>query len=217
MPKGSEELTKAREDEIVNACAELYETKSFGEITIRDIGDVTTFSRTSIYNYFQTKEEIFLALLRREYESWAAYFENIMMQRQSMSRKEFAECVAYSLCERETMLKLLSMNLYEMETNSSLQQLVRFKEAYYAIRETLGVCLHKYFPDMTEDDIERFENTFFPFLFGVYPSTSVTEIQLKATEALGIENSPSTVFEITYSCVLSLLSAMCAGTGTKSE
>ena len=70
MPKGSEELTAARKEEIITACAELYKTMSFKEITIKEIGNATTFTRTSIYNYFQTKEEIFLALLQREYELW---------------------------------------------------------------------------------------------------------------------------------------------------
>lgn len=60
MPKSSEELTRARRDEIVNACASLYESMSFKEITLKEIGKRTSFTRTSIYNYFQTKEEIFL-------------------------------------------------------------------------------------------------------------------------------------------------------------
>ena len=71
MPRGSEELTNARKEEIINACASLYETMSFRDITIRDIGEKTSFTRTSIYNYFQTKEEIFLALLKREHEMWS--------------------------------------------------------------------------------------------------------------------------------------------------
>ena len=71
MPRGSEELTNARKEEIINACASLYETMSFRDITIRDIGEKTSFTRTSIYNYFQTREEIFLALLKREDEMWS--------------------------------------------------------------------------------------------------------------------------------------------------
>ena len=54
MPKGSEKLTKERKDEIIDACASLYETMSFKDITIRDIGSKTSFTRTSIYNYFQS-------------------------------------------------------------------------------------------------------------------------------------------------------------------
>ena len=59
MPKGSDALTNARKEEIIDACAALYETMGFRDITIRDIGAKTSFTRTSIYNYFQTKEEIF--------------------------------------------------------------------------------------------------------------------------------------------------------------
>lgn len=65
MLKGSEELTNARKEEMINACASLYKTIGFRDITIRDIGAKTSFTRTSIYNYFQTKEEIFLALFAR--------------------------------------------------------------------------------------------------------------------------------------------------------
>ncbi|HAG14144.1 MAG TPA: TetR family transcriptional regulator, partial [Ruminococcus sp.] len=56
MPKGSPELTASRQTEIINACERLYQTMRFKDITIKEIGAVTSFTRTSIYNYFQTKE-----------------------------------------------------------------------------------------------------------------------------------------------------------------
>ena len=62
MPKGSPELAAARREEIVNACEKLYQTMSFKDITLKEIGNETSFSRPTIYNYFQTKEEIFLSL-----------------------------------------------------------------------------------------------------------------------------------------------------------
>ena len=46
MPKGSEELTQARKKEIINACAKLYETRNFKDITLKDIGAETSFTRT---------------------------------------------------------------------------------------------------------------------------------------------------------------------------
>lgn len=93
MPKGSEELTNARKEEIVNACAALYATMSFKEITIRDIGAKTSFTRTSIYNYFQTKEEIFLALLQREHEAWIADLVQMTRQPESLSVSGFARAL----------------------------------------------------------------------------------------------------------------------------
>ena len=65
MPKGSAELTAARREEIMDACESLYRTMNFKDITLKEIGTVTSFTRTSIYNYFHSKEEIFLALFER--------------------------------------------------------------------------------------------------------------------------------------------------------
>ena len=120
MPKGSEELSNARREEIINACALLYETMSFKDISIKEIGKVTSFTRTSIYNYFQNKEEIFLALLQREYERWNVRLCQIREEHSKMTRQEFADVVAHSLEERKLLLKLMSMNHYDMEENSRI-------------------------------------------------------------------------------------------------
>ena len=58
MAKGSPEQKAARRCEIMSACLSLYQTKSFRDISMGDIADFTSFSRPSIYNYFETKEEI---------------------------------------------------------------------------------------------------------------------------------------------------------------
>ena len=130
MPKGSEELINARKEEIINACAALYETMSFKEITIRDISEKTSFSRPSIYNYFQTKEEIFLALLEREHEEWIAALRELAESSPSLSVEEFSDQLAGTLAKRGCMLKLMSMNIYDMEVNSRMENLVDFKKAY---------------------------------------------------------------------------------------
>ena len=118
MPKGSPELTQARREEIINACEKLYQTMSFKEITIKEIGNVTSFTRTSIYNYFQTKEEIFLALLQREYELWIADLKQILAENAALTKDGFADKLAHSLEKRSQLLKIMSMNHYDMETGS---------------------------------------------------------------------------------------------------
>ena len=172
MPRGSEELTNARKEEIIDACAALYETMSFRDITIRDIGAKTSFTRTSIYNYFQTKEEIFLALLKREHEAWSADLEGIVRQGVPRSPEEFADALARTLEKRGCMLKLMSMNLYDMEGNSRLENLADFKKAYAAALRAVTCCLETFFPSMTAEPLPPFLHAFFPFLFGCYPYSS---------------------------------------------
>lgn len=82
---------------------------------IKEIRDATSFTRTSIYNYFQTKEEIFLALLQREYELWNNRLKEIQVEHERMTGEEFADALVHSLEERENLLKIMSMNHYDME------------------------------------------------------------------------------------------------------
>ena len=100
MPKGSPELTKTRREEIIKACETLYQEIGFKDITIKDIAHLTSFSRPSIYNYFETKEEIFLAILQKEYDLWVEQMEQRIEEHSSMTREEVAETLAETLCER---------------------------------------------------------------------------------------------------------------------
>ena len=205
MPKGSEELTLARREEIVNACAALYETMGFKEITIRDIGEKTSFTRTSIYNYFQTKEEIFLALFQREYELWREDLEAVLHGHDRMSIEEFSDALARTLERRELLLKLLSVNLYDMEANSRMERLVAFKTASGDSMGAVTRCLEKFFPQMAEEDIQRFIYGFFPFLFGVYPYTSVTDKQREALREARVSAATFSIYEIARTLIETLL------------
>jgi AcrR family transcriptional regulator len=123
MARVSREWTQARREEIVSACAKLYETMGFRDVTIKAISTETSFSRPSIYNYFETKEEIFLALLQREYEAWAAELEQLAAARTALSAEELAAALAHTLERRTLLLKIQAMNLYEIEDNSRLERL----------------------------------------------------------------------------------------------
>lgn len=207
MPKASEELTRARRDEIISACAALYEAVGFKDVTLKEIGQRTSFTRTSIYNYFQTKEEIFLALLQREYEAWSGELDALCREHASMTAEQFADALSRSLERRHRLLKLLSMNHYDLEANSRMENLVAFKRAYGASMDALSRCLEKFFPRMTAADIQGFLYAFFPFLFGIYPYTVVTDKQRAAMNQAHVRFPQLTIYEITNSMVRKLLGA----------
>lgn len=208
MPRGSEELTNARKAEIINACAKLYDIKNFKQITLKEIGEKTSFTRTSIYNYFQTKEEIFLALLQQEYEKWIDDLNEMLHNNKTMSAEQFADSLARSLEKRERLLKLMSMNHYDMEANSRMENLVAFKTVYGNSMRTVTSCLQKFFPRMTAGDIQEFIYAFFPFLFGVYPYTVVTDKQKEAMKKANANYVFLSIYEITKSIVRKLLQGM---------
>ena len=205
MRKGTPEQIARKREEIINACEQLYHTMSFREITLKEIGNITSFSRPTIYNYFETKEEIFLALFQREYDRWNEDLTAILNSREEMTKAELSEKIASSLAGREQLLKLLSMNNYDMEANSRQELLTVFKPSYGRSMHLMCLLLEKFCPDMRVTDIQNFIYTFFPFMFGIYPYTAVTEKQKTAMKEAGINYMYQTVYELTYSCLIRLL------------
>ena len=205
MPKGSPELTAARKEEIINACEQLYRTMSFKEITLKEIGNVTSFTRTSIYNYFQTKEEIFLALFEREYNRWNEELQKILQEDEVLTREQLADKIASSIANREQLLKLLSMNNYDMEANSRPELLTSFKKAYGESMKNVFRLLSKFCPEMSVQDIQNFTYIFFPFMFGIYPYTAVTDKQREAMKNANVDYVYQSIVEMTNNCLLQLL------------
>ena len=205
MINGTPELIAQRREEIINACEQLYRTMSFREITLKEIGKITSFSRPTIYNYFETKEEIFLALFQREYDSWNEDLTAILEGNEKLTKAELAEKIAASLAGREQLLKLLAMNNYDMEANSRPERLVAFKESYGRSLGLMRELLLKFCPDMGGTEIRNFIYIFFPFMFGIYPYTAVTEKQKTAMKDAGIDYVYQTVYELTHSCLIRLL------------
>ena len=207
MRKVTPEQIALKREEIINACEQLYQTMSFREITLKEIGNITSFSRPTIYNYFETKEEIFLALFQREYDRWNEDLASILDGNERLTKKELAGKIASSLEGREQLLKLLSMNNYDMESNSRQELLNSFKRSYGRSIQLMSMLLEKFCPDMSEADIRNFIYTFYPFMFGIYPYTAVTEKQRLAMKEAGIDYVYQTVYELTCGCLMRLLGA----------
>lgn len=205
MPAGSMERTNARKEEIINACEKLYQTMSFKDITLKDIGKETTFSRTSIYNYFQTKEEIFLALLKREYDLWISQLNEVIESHVSMTNDEIAHALAETLDERKQLLKIMSMNHYDLEGSSRMEMLVEFKVSYGKALKTIMAMLTKFRTDMDEEKQQEFVYSFFPFMFGIYPYTVVTEKQKEAMKQAGVNYIYSSLYNLTFNAARKML------------
>ncbi len=206
MRKVTPEQIAQKREEIINACEQLYQTMSFREITLKEIGNITSFSRPTIYNYFETKEEIFLGLFQREYDRWNEDLTVILNGNEQLTKQELADHIAASLAGREQLLKLLSMNNYDMEANSRQELLNTFKRSYGGSMHLMCMLLEKFRPEMSAADIQNFIYTFFPFMFGIYPYTAVTEKQKIAMQEAGINYVYQTVYELIFSCIIRLLS-----------
>lgn len=192
MVKNTPDFIAERRDEIMSVCERLYRTMSFKEITLKEIGNETPFSRPTIYNYFESKEEIFLALFEREYVLWSDELEKLVG---TVTADNLAECVAVSLEKRELMLKLLAVNLYDMEENSRKERLVEFKRAYGRSKRTFAALLEKTFPKKPEEERGEMLLAAFEFMHGIYPYAHATVKQKEAMDEAGVQYEEKSIYE----------------------
>ena len=192
MIKGTPELISERREEIMNACETLYETMPFREVTLKEIGTLTTCSRPSIYNYFQTKEEIFLALFEREYRLWAEELDAIAAKG-PLSPGRLAQELAASLQKRKLMLKLLSVNLYDMEENSRMERLVDFKRAYGTLVAALDRLIAQTLPELSRSQRRETVVSVLVFTHGLYPYAFATPKQLEAMQTAEVPYEERTI------------------------
>ena len=210
MPRVSREMVEKRPGEIIAACRRLYRTMAFKEITLKEISKETSLSRPSIYNYFQTKEEIFLALLEEEYRLWADDLGQILSH-DGYDIQSFATAISESIAKRETLLTILCMNLYELEENSRTERLVEFKKHYGRSIDIIDAALKKFFPDMTTEDRMDFIYEFYPFLYGLYPYVYPTKKQMDAMKIAGMVPRKMEIRKATEIFVIHILNGIKEG------
>lgn len=199
-----ENLTQKRKDDIVNACEKLYNEKSFRDINVKEIGEITSFTRTTIYNYFINKEEILLELFKREYSRWNTDLTTILLS-EKLTREQFAHLVAQSLEDRTTLLHILSTNFVDFDELSRYENIVSFKKTYGMTLKIFREMLKKFFYYNNEEKVNEFLMIFFPFLSGVYPYTTVSKKQEDAMREADVPYIYLTQKQIIENCILNLL------------
>jgi AcrR family transcriptional regulator len=185
----SDEQIEQRIREILNATARLYEEHRFEDITFAMIAKEADFTRSNLYRYFQTKEDIFLELMKYDIAAWRVdVLENFTDR--NISQNEVAESTLDLILKHERMVKLFTILFTLLEPNSSLQALTSFKRK---INEEIGRVaqfLSTVFPFPSVEAAAEFLFTLSSLVIGSYPMMDLTPKQIEAMKAINMDTSP---------------------------
>lgn len=82
MPKGTpltEEEQIRRRQEIFNACVNIFLEKGFQETSMREIAEVAGMGKSTLYDYFKTKDEIMVFVFEQELNEMISRAQTIAM------------------------------------------------------------------------------------------------------------------------------------------
>ena len=82
---------------------------------------------------------------------------------------------------------------------------MEFKVAYGASIKAVDRLLQKFCTDMPDGERQDFIYSFFPFVYGIYPYTRVTDKQREAMEKADVGYVYLSIYQIAYTCAKKLL------------
>ncbi len=198
----------SRQEEIVNACDTLYERLGYDGVNFKAIAELTSISRPAIYNYFRTKDEILLALLKREMLRWQSDFLERLRPVSAMTKEQYSACLTEGLTRHAKMFRLIDILFTLLEDNSRAENLADFYSSVSSVFETIYSCTQRYFPDATEQALRRFQYESVSYVLGLHAVTSVSQKHSSAIRLSGVCAGLPRFEQLCQDGLLALLSAL---------
>ena len=132
----TEEQFNERRQEIIHATQFLYQQYSFREINFSKISEKTKIARSTIYNYYLNKEEIFLDIILDHFMNIKKGIEENLLE-VKLDRSDLVDKITKILMDNYELLVLISLYIEQIEYTCSQEKLNDFKLRIKDLNEVL--------------------------------------------------------------------------------
>lgn len=146
-----------RKDAIYQAAYSLFKEKGYDGVSFNGIAAQAGFTKSNMYRYFGSKEEIFLNVFGDLFENW---FDDCFAQLQSFEQEvaieHFAKCWVSTLLKHPEFLDLTPLMFISLEANSSFEQLIEFKRRSKGLLYQLALEIGRIYPALQGENAFQF-------------------------------------------------------------
>lgn len=123
-----EDQKLARRQHILDTAWALFQEQDYEQVNMIDVAKGAGLAKGTLYLYFKTKEELFLAILSEQFEAW---FDDIDTFLQSdvtpLNAAEFSEQLTETLVKRPFLIRLFALLHPILERNVKPDAALQFK------------------------------------------------------------------------------------------
>lgn len=195
-----------RKDEIIKVVNDMFDNMDYQEISMKTISEHISIARSSLYCYYNNKEEIMLDVLKEDYLNFLNELITIF-SKENTSKENLANEIANAYLKHTRLLKIISIYLVDIETHASIEKLVEFKESFVEVLAKLKNSISNQFKDNTNKNINNLFNSLLMLTHGLYPLIEPNENQKIAMDKVGMSFCHDK-YQYCYNCILFLLNAM---------
>lgn len=148
----SDEHKAQRRTELLDAASDLLEEVGVDGISLSQIAKRAGLSKSNVYTYFESREDVLLSLLFEDWQRWVAGAEVAMVP---LAGSDDPNGVATVLSERylaqPRLCELMSVLSSVLEQNVSEERIATFKRATFPLGIRMANMLHVALPSLPFD------------------------------------------------------------------
>jgi AcrR family transcriptional regulator len=152
----TEEQKKERREMILQSALNLFHEFPYQSLTMTQIAAEAGIAKGTLFLYFETKEELFLALSWREYEKC---FTKIVLELRKYyessaicSLETFLDILRDTYVNSQDFLRLIAIGSVILEQNVGFESALNFKLMLAKQNEYIGMLLEKIFPFLRQGE-----------------------------------------------------------------
>ncbi|HEY4455343.1 MAG TPA: TetR family transcriptional regulator [Pseudonocardiaceae bacterium] len=174
------EQREVRRNAILDAAQELLAEHPAQDISLREIARHLGGSKSGIVGYYETREALFLELLRRALRDWLDELGEELPDTSTDDR--VTEIWARSLARRPVLCELWSVLSSVLERNVSVEAVRDFKLDHHAHLRRLAAMIAERLPGLPESAPLELVNTSVVLVAGLWPFANPTRAVREAID-----------------------------------
>ncbi len=153
----TDEKKNVRKDSIYEAALTLFKKNGYEKVSFNGIASEAGFTKSNMYRYFKSKEEIFLVIFADLFEKWVDdYLSQLKKLKQEEDVNSFVNTWVGSIMSHPNFLDLMPILFSSLEKNSSYEQLVEFKKLSKNLLYKISIEISRIYPDIQGEKAFRF-------------------------------------------------------------
>jgi len=179
----TDEKKMERKEAIYQAAFSLFKKNGYDKVSFNGIAVEAGFTKSNMYRYFSSKEDIFLNVFADLFEQWVEEFRKRLQQLdQNAPAQQFAKSWVGSMLEQPKFLDLIPILFISLERNSSFEQLLEFKRLAMRLLFSITIDITRIYPEIEGDKAFRLLNLSYAATANYWSATMQSDALKKVYE-----------------------------------
>jgi len=176
----TDEKKNERKDAIYNAAFKLFKEKGYDGVSFNGIAAEANFTKSNMYRYFSSKEEIFLNVFAHLFELWVDdCTKRLKKLKLNTDVSTFAKAWTKSLLSHKKFLDLTPLLFMSLENNSSFEELTNFKRLSMNLLYMIASEISRIYPEVTNEEAFQFLTISFASMSSYWAATKQNDALIK--------------------------------------